>query len=124
MITHESFIMYTRSMQVQDACQRKEVFNMKHCILVKFREDVEDDERKDLLPDIRLLFERLTALDGIHGVEVIPNVIDRPNRYDLLIRIDMDREALSAYDKSEPHLEWKTEYAAYLEKKAIFDYEE
>ncbi|MGN0363463.1 MAG: Dabb family protein [Bilifractor sp.] len=97
---------------------------MKHCILVKFREDVGDDERKDLLPDIRLLFERLIALDGIHGVEVIPNAINRPNRYDLLIRIDMDRDALSAYDKSEPHMEWKTEYAAYLEKKAIFDYEE
>ncbi|MCC6094241.1 MAG: Dabb family protein [Eubacterium sp.] len=97
---------------------------MVHCILVKFREDVGVDEREDLLPDIRLLFGRLKGIDGIHDVKVIPNVINRPNRYDLLIRIDMDREALEVYDQSEPHMEWKTEYAAYLEKKAIFDYEE
>lgn len=97
---------------------------MLHCILVKFKENVDEDQRKDLLPGIRSLFGRLTEMDGIHEVRVIPNIINRPNRYDLLIRINMDREALAIYDQSEPHMEWKKEYGKYLEKKAIFDYEE
>ena len=50
-------------------------------------------------------------------------MVDRPNRYDLLIRIDMEKETLPVYDDSEPHHVWKRDYACYLEKKAIFDYE-
>jgi len=72
---------------------------------------------------IQKIFTKLLVVDGIHGVEVIENVIDRPNRYDVLIRIDMDKDALPAYDESEPHKEWKKEFGALLESKAIFDYE-
>ena len=59
----------------------------------------------------------------VHGVEVIPNVIDRPNRYDLLIRIAMDESALPLYDACDAHHRWKDEYGALIEKKAIFDCE-
>lgn len=96
---------------------------MKHCILVKYAATVDAAKKEELLPEIQALFARLTSMEGIHGVEVIPNVVDRPNRYDLLIRIDMDKETLPVYDDSEPHHIWKKEYAGYLEKKAIFDYE-
>ena len=57
------------------------------------------------------------------AVEVFPNVIDRANRYDVLIRIRMIPEALAVYDDSEIHKTWKRDYGKYLEKKAIFDYE-
>ena len=96
---------------------------MKHCILVKYNADVDAAKKEKLLPEIRELFSGLSVIEGIHGVEVIPNVVDRPNRYDLLIRIDMEKETLPVYDDSEPHYVWKRDYACYLEKKAIFDYE-
>lgn len=96
---------------------------MKHCILAKYTEAVDAAKKTVLLGEIKTLFDGLLAIDGIHGVDVIPNVVDRPNRYDILIRIDMDPNVLTTYDHSEPHKIWKAEYARYLEKKAIFDYE-
>ena len=96
---------------------------MKHCILAKYSEEVAAEKREALLPEIEKVFAPLTELEGIHGVEVIPNVVERPNRYDLLIRIEMDADALSAYDASMPHKVWKNEYMGYMAQKAIFDYE-
>ena len=96
---------------------------MKHCILVKYKEDIDSARKVELIPEITSVFTPLTDVEGIHGVEVIPNIVNRDNRYDLLIRIDMDMEALPVYDQSQPHKLWKSEYAKYLEKKAIFDYE-
>ncbi len=57
----------------------------------------------------------------MHSITVHPNVIDRPNRYDLLIRIDMDAEALPTYDSCETHHRWKDGYGHLVAKKAIFD---
>ena len=96
---------------------------MKHCILVKYIDEVDAAKKEALIPEITAVFAPLTEMEGIHGVEVIPNVIARPNRYDLLIRIDMEEAALASYDESAPHKKWKSQYAQYLAKKAIFDYE-
>ena len=93
---------------------------MKHHILVKF---VDGTDPGSLLEPIRTLFAPLLELPGIHGLELKPNCVDRPNRYDLLIVLDMDREALPAYDASEPHLRWKRDYGERIAKKAIFDCE-
>ena len=96
---------------------------MKHCILVKYNADIDAAKKEKLLSEIKEVFSGLSVIEGIHGVEVIPNVVDRSNCYDLLIRIDMEKETLPVYDDSEPHHIWKRDYACYLEKKAIFDYE-
>lgn len=96
---------------------------MKHCIIVKYNENVDAEKKKALIPEIQEVFAPLLEMEGIHAVDLIPNVIDRPNRYDLMIRIDMEEAALSAYDVSQPHKNWKANYAHYLEKKTIFDYE-
>ncbi len=94
---------------------------MKHYIIAKYNDTVTDKEQ--LLGEIQALFERTTAIDGIHGVNVYPCCVDRPNRYDIMIEITMEREALEAYDVCEWHHIWKRDYARYLEKKAIFDCE-
>ena len=96
---------------------------MKHCILVKYNADIDAAKKEKLFSEIKEVFSGLSAIEGIHGVEVIPNAVDRPNRYDLLIRIDMEKETLPVYDDSEPHHIWKRDYACYLERKAIFDYD-
>ena len=96
--------------------------DLQHCILVKYNDTVTDEKKEDLYLEIRDLFDGLTAIDGIHSVKLLKNVINRPNRYDLLIRSSMDDTVLPMYDDSAIHKKWKNDYAEYLEKKAIFDY--
>ncbi len=92
---------------------------MKHCILVKFQKDFDWQAKLD---DIKRIFDSI-KIDGVNGVEYLTNCIDRENRYNLLIRIDMKKEALSLYDQCPNHHEWKDTYSQFIEKKAIFDYE-
>ncbi|MBQ8202028.1 MAG: hypothetical protein IJZ74_09730 [Clostridia bacterium] len=92
---------------------------MLHHILVKWNEQV--DDKASLLPGIDTLFQGVLNVPGVHGVTLHPNVIDRPNRYDPLIRIEMDESALPAYDTCEAHHAWKARYGHLISKKAIFD---
>lgn len=94
---------------------------MKHCILAKWAGNVTD--KAALLPQIRALMYPASTIPGVHGVEVYPCCIDRANRYDLMIVLDMDKDALPNWDASDIHHRWKNEYGGLLEKKAIFDYE-
>ena len=89
---------------------------MKHCILAKFTPEAKA-QRAALLPRIREIFSAAADIPGVHGAEVIPNCVDRDNRYDVLIRLDMDREALPLYDVSAMHHRWKDEFTPLLEKK-------
>lgn len=91
---------------------------MLHHILVKWKEPADVPAR---IRQVEQVFRPVLDIPGVHGVEVIPNVIDRPNRYDLLIRITMDEAALPLYDACDAHHRWKDEYGALIEKKAIFD---
>ena len=93
---------------------------MKHHILVKFEEGT---DTAALLEPIRAIFAQTLEIPGVHGLELKPNCVARPNRYDLMIVLDMDEEALPAYDASEPHHRWKEEYGPITAKKAIFDCE-
>ena len=97
---------------------------MKHDIIVKWNPDVDAGRKAEMIPAIRELFECAAAnIPGIHSVELFTNVTPRPNRYDLMIEIDMDPEALDAYDDCEWHHRWKSEYGSLIEKKAIFDHD-
>lgn len=92
---------------------------MKHFILAKFKPGVAD--KAALLAPIRSLFSAASDIPGVRGAEVYPCCVDRPNRYDVMIVLDMDPAALSLYDESAMHHAWKDQYGDLLEKKAIFD---
>ena len=96
---------------------------MKHHILAKFLPEITPEDKTRMIPEIRTLFENTTAIEGIGGVSVYPNCVDRENRYDLMVVIEMDREALPAYDGCVWHKEWKNKYGPLLAGKAIFDCE-
>ncbi len=96
---------------------------MKHCIIVKFKRELSAEEKTALVPEVRELFEHTKAIDGVHDVELLTNCVDRDNRYDWMIVLDMNREALPEYDACEWHHRWKDEYGHLIDKKAIFDYE-
>lgn len=94
---------------------------MKHYIIVKFTEGTDFHA---LEKPVRGIFEQTLTIPGIHSVDVRLSNSDRPNRYDMMIVMDMDKDALPAYDRSGPHLRWKSEYGGVVAKKAIFDCED
>jgi len=94
---------------------------MFHHIIAKFNESVTD--KAALIAEIEALYSRATEIEGVRGCDVIPNCVDRPNRYDVMIRLDMEADKLPVWDASELHHTWKEKYGALLEKKAIFDSE-
>ena len=94
---------------------------MKHCILAKLRPEAGD--WRAYLPEIREIFSAAGDIPGVRGAEVLPSCVDRDNRYHVLIRLDMDPAALTAYDVSAMHHRWKDRFGPLLEKEAIFAYE-
>ena len=64
---------------------------MKHYIIAKFNEGC---EWKPMLGAITELFEETLQIPGVHAVTVKPCCINRPNRYDLMIEMEMEPEAL------------------------------
>ena len=94
---------------------------MKHYILAKFLPQFA--EKSPLFCRIKEIFSTVDEIPGVHSAQVYTNCIDRENRYDIMIVLDMEKGALPAWDESEQHQCWKAEFAALLEKKAIFDHE-
>ena len=93
---------------------------MQHYIIVKFTEGT---DVKALKEPVSRIFEETLSIPGIHSVDVRLSNSDRANRYDMMIVMDMEKEALPAYDVSEPHKRWKSQYGDITAKKAIFDCE-
>lgn len=92
---------------------------MRHHILVKWKENIPKPD----LGAIQAIFNETLLIPGVDSVALYPNVVDRPNRYDLLILIGMKRETLAAYDASAAHQRWKATYGDQIASKAIFDCE-
>lgn len=81
---------------------------MKHLIIVKWKDGILKDA--GMIDEIKQLFEGVTEIEGIHDVQIHKNVTDRSNRYDLMISIEMEKEALTLFDDSQIHHEWKDKY--------------
>ena len=94
---------------------------MKHHIIVKWNESIAD--KRGSAEKVRELFASSTDIEGVKGVDVYENCIDRPNRYDIMIVLDMDRTALAVWDESVIHKTWKAEWGEKIAQKAIFDCE-
>lgn len=92
---------------------------MLHHIIVKFNDFVVDKTR--IADDVLRLFSTMKGKNGIRDVQVKLNCVPRPNRHDMMIIIDMDRESLDYYDKSPQHKRWKEDYGGFIENKAILD---
>ena len=94
---------------------------MRHHIIVKWTDQVAD--KAALADEVTALFASAAEIPGVYGADVIPNVIDRPNRYDLMIAVRMERAALPAWDASALHRAWKDTYGHLVAAKTIFDCE-
>ena len=96
---------------------------MKHYIIVKFKPEVTREQQSKMLPDIAALFGHLIWVDGITNVDICQNCVERDNRYDLMIEIEMEKDALENYDNCIWHKLWKEKYDKLLAQKTIFDRE-
>ena len=93
---------------------------MKHHVIIKISDP---SALPYLAAKAEEIFQKTTSVPGVRSVEVHRSCSDIPNRFDLMIIIDMEPEALAAYDASEPHQEWKKLCDPLLASKAIFDCE-
>ena len=59
----------------------------------------------------------------VEKVEIYESNTDLPNRYDLMIKMDLSKNALKEFDNSEIHKEWKEKFGKYITSKTIFDCE-
>ena len=91
---------------------------IEHYIIVKFTEGT---DVKALVEPVRGIFEETLTIPGVDSLDIRISNSDIANRYDLMIIITMEQEALPAYAASEPHIRWKREYGDRIAKKAIFD---
>ena len=91
---------------------------MRHYIIGKWNEGV---DKQAVIAPVKEIFERTLDIPGVRAVDVACCCIDRPNRYDIMIEIEMDTEALPAYDACAAHKEWKERYGSLLAAKTIFD---
>lgn len=99
----------------------KEVFPLKHHIIVKYNALVTD--KQAMQAEIEQFFAPAGEIEGVHRVSFYPNCIPVENRFDLMIVLEMDKEALPNWNTSKLHLQWKEQYGRYILSKAIFDCE-
>lgn len=64
---------------------------MRHFIIVKLKDP---KEKAALAGPVQALFEQTLAVPGIHEVKLHLSCSERPNRYDMMIELVMEPEAL------------------------------
>ena len=94
---------------------------MIHYIIVKWNGEA---DKISLAEKARALYADAAKISVVNMVEIKENVIPRDNRYDLMIALHMDSNALTVWDNSDLHLKWKSDFGGFIEKKCIFDCEE
>lgn len=94
---------------------------MKHHIIVKYNALVTDKPAME--QEIAALFSAAGEIPGVTGAFLYPNCIPLENRFDLMIVVEMEKEALEMWNRSQLHLKWKEQYGKYILSKAIFDCE-
>ena len=70
---------------------------------------------------VRDLYADAVKIPGVEHVAIEENITPRENRYDLMIIMDLEDEALQNWDDSQLHKQWKSEYSPLIDNKAIFD---
>ena len=93
---------------------------MNHYIIVKFNENT---EKKSIINPIRELFQKAINIKEIEKIDIYESNMDLPNRYDLMIKMDLSKKALEEFDNGEIHKEWKERFGKYIMNKIIFDCE-
>lgn len=93
---------------------------MKHYIIVKFNGNV---EKEKIINSIKELFQKAMHIKEVIEVDIYESNMDLPNRYDLMIKMNLSKKALEEFDNGKIHKEWKEKFGKYIINKTIFDCE-
>lgn len=91
---------------------------LRHYIIVKLKAGV---NKIQLAESIKSLFEQALKIEGIYSINVNVSNSDLQNRHDIMIEMHLTIKALKAFDSSEIHRKWKSDYGEYIVNKTIFD---
>lgn len=91
---------------------------MKHYIIVKFNNEY--DYKKEIV-NIEKLFNESLNIEGVNKVKIYVSNSKLSNRYDLMVYMELTKNALNIFDNSWIHNKWKNDYGKYIESKTIFD---
>lgn len=93
---------------------------MNHYIIVKFNDSI---EKERIINSIKELFQKAIAIKEVEKIDIYQSNMDLPNRYDLMIKMVLTKNALNEFDNGEIHKEWKERFGKYIMNKTIFDCE-
>ena len=93
---------------------------MNHYIIVKFNDSI---EKESIINSIKELFQKAIAIKEVEKIDIYQSNMDLPNRYDLMIKMVLTKNALNEFDNGEIHKEWKERFGKYIMNKTIFDCE-
>lgn len=112
---HFFYMTHSRKYSIIKALEDK---TMKHYIIVKLK----DRSNTDMMAEnAKEIFAETLAIPGVHSVKVKRSCSDKANRYDLMILMDIEPQALPVYDACDAHQRWKKLCDPLQESKAIFD---
>ena len=94
---------------------------MNHYIIVKFKSDFNYLEK---IEKIEELFNEALNIEGIDNIDIHTSNSTLSNRYDLMIEMKLNSDALIEFDNSWIHKKWKDDFGRYIENKTIFDCEQ
>ena len=77
---------------------------MQHYIIVKFNENT---EKEKIINPIKELFKRTNKIKEIKKLEIFESNMNLPNRYDLMIKMELSQKALNEFDNSDIHKDGK-----------------
>ncbi|MCF0150329.1 MAG: hypothetical protein HUJ80_02855 [Firmicutes bacterium] len=92
---------------------------MKHLVMVKWNETVAD--KKALQQEVYELWCRALENKEIRKIDMHVNLLNKPNRYDVMYVVELEPQDMDVWADCQPHQIWKTDYAKYVESKAIID---
>ena len=91
---------------------------MKHHIILKLKKT---DNPEEIIEGIKNLYNETLKIDGVKKVDIYTTNSKLRNRFDLMIKMDLSKEALKEYENSKIHNEIKEKYDSAISKKTVFD---
>ena len=91
---------------------------MERYMIVKWKQG--NDSLK-LYEKTKKLFEEATKIEGVRKTDVFISSSKLKERYDMMIRIRMKKDALKDLERSELMKKWNAEFKDAIEKLTVFD---
>ena len=91
---------------------------MKHYIIIKLSKD---EDKEKLIKDIKEHYNNVTSIEGVKRVDVFTSSSKLRNRFDMMIKLDLNKQGLQNYEESDFLKKFKEKFDKYISKKTIFD---